>query len=231
MQNYNNTIMKFYADKFLKGFIITIGKPLNLNLNLTLPLYLPLTLNEDDFYTGKPIRLIPAVFRFTLVSGKDFLTSDIRSLYDFSNYELVNPYNYSPISQDCQKRYIRQLKWLSKFKFPISHTGVVVCETDQLIINTFSLLSKYQYVSYLSFLSMDFLQLKETYLLLHFIIENLESHRTSKLFKNWKWVKLYTKDMKEILKRELILNIRDFISDNPSFNCLHVMLALKPLNV
>jgi hypothetical protein len=129
--------------------------------------------NETDFYTGKPVHLIPLVFRFKIQTSGVYV-SDIRSLYDYTGDTLTNPYTSEPVSSEDQNRYSKQLRWLSKYRWPISHrpleTPLETLETlklQQLTINVFTELSQFHYVDYQWFTELSFDDLKRLYYYLY----------------------------------------------------------------
>ena len=213
---YNNIYIygNIYTDyerrcthKFIKAYMCRLGSP-----------YKETPINEEDFYTGKHIRVIPEVYRFTFKASNGVLIADIRSLMDYTGDLLTNPYTSDEIQPEDQVRYTRQLKLLRNFNWFTSHNispGELTLE--QQTVNAFSDLSQHHYVDYNWFIALTATDLKNLYLGLHDLWSirlELQADQKRKiapslgpdlnLCPNHRAVKLYTDDMSHILRTELL---------------------------
>lgn len=187
--------------------------------------------NQTDFYTGKAVHLIPLVFRFKIQINKYSYFCDIRSLYDYTGDTLTNPYTSEPVSEEDQNRYSKQLHWLSKYRWPISHRTIEIkFHCEQLTINVFSELSQFHYVDYQWFTDLSFDDLKLLYYYLYeiwcFRLDlSTEQKRaicpdssSKPICSNYLAVKNYSDELqdKDDLRRELLTELSRLLSSkNP----------------
>jgi hypothetical protein len=228
-----------YAIRFVAGIIQKIGGFYRASK----------IINDEDFYTGKPVGLIPPVYRFVFkvkVKVKDakdksteteatYIVSDIRSLVDYTGETLTNPYSTDTVDPEDQARYLKQVRILNQYGWFTSHdlkvnlkaklkakSTTTDSDARQLTVNIFSKLSQHHYVDYTWFTDLTMQNLKRLYFLLHELwTERLDLSDDTKrkiaptltgdlvLCRNYRSVKLYTDDMEDLLRRELlaILNL------------------------
>ena len=226
---------KRYVLKFVAGVIGKLGKG---------PHSSPV--NETDFYTDKPLGVIPSVYTFLFKTSDGVIGADIRSLVDYTADTLTNPYTSSEVTSEDQHRYSRHVHLLKKFgwftshilplndrsseqllapSLPESFTQAAGPNLKQITVNTFSVLAQYHYVDYNWFCNLTVADLKQLYYLLYQLwTDRLDLQPEQKLkivpslsgdlnlFRNYRSVKLYTDDMEDVLRMELLSILKRLLS-------------------
>jgi hypothetical protein len=225
-----------YALRFVAGIIRKIGLG---------PLKDEPAVNETDFYTDTPIELIPDVYRFRFNTARGIIVADIRSLMDYTGDNLTSPYTTEEINDKDKYRYSKQCSLLKKFGWFISHDPLKSNDVSvtQLTVDTFSVLSQHHYVDYNWFTELTMKDLKNLYYLLNElwtlrlelsaeqkgrIVPSLECNNT--LCPNYRSVKLYTDDMEDVLRTELLSILKLLLSGADQTACkeggLYFLLGL-----
>jgi hypothetical protein len=163
---------------------------------------------------------------------------------DYTGDKLTSPYATEQINDKDQYRYSKQLGLLKKFGWFTSHDPVKSSDVGvtQLTVDTFSVLSQHHYVDYNWFTELTLKDLKNFYYLLNELwtlrlelsadqkVRIVPSLEGDSLCPNYRSVKVYTDDMEDVLRTELLSILKLLLSSEDQTACkeggLYFLLGL-----